>query len=299
MGAVCILSKEQRRQRDNRIDMQILRLVSCARTVLRRSFSSQNKCSDLVLVRQENGVRSITLNNSRKRNVLSLEMITAISDALADQDNSLRCVLLAAEGNVFSAGHDLQELGQELMQAQVLQAAAKLMIQLRDLSVPTVAKVGGPVVAAGVQLVASCDIILASDCSTFSTPGIDWSVCCMTPIVAVSRSASTKASALMLLTGRPLTAAQALSSGLISAHCPKHQLDSLTQDILTSLLQKSKPILSLGKSFFYKQLDMGLEEAYEKGCQAMCRNIQHPDAQRGIHAFANKQRPVWTHEPWQ
>jgi enoyl-CoA hydratase/carnithine racemase len=172
------------------------------------------------------------------------------------------------------------------------------MIRLRDMPVPTIAKVSGPVLAAGLQLMASCDIVIASSCSTFSTPGINWSVSCLTPIVAVSRSANTKASAFMLLTGKAVTAEQAVAAGLITAHYPKDQLDEKTGEVVQSLLEKSRPILALGKEFFYQQLDMSLEEAYRHGCPAMSRNIQHPDAQKGIDAFVNKKKPVWTHDPW-
>lgn len=276
--------------------MQVLKLLSSARTFGTRSFCSQ--ASGLVLVREKDGVRNIILNNSKRRNVLSLDMISAISQSL-NEKSGLRCVLITANGNVFSAGHDLQELAHQPLQGQVLKAAAELMIRLRNLSVPVVAKVNGAVVAAGVQLMASCDIVTASSCSTFSTPGVNLSVCCLTPIVAVSRSAGLKASAYMLLTGKAVTAEQALTAGLITAHWPADQLDAATNDIIESLVQKSRPVLALGKSFFYQQMDMNLETAYENGCQAMCRNISHPDAQRGIAAFVSKQKPVWTHDPWQ
>lgn len=277
--------------------MKIGNLLSCARTFGARRFSAKAFPADLVLVREENGVRNIILNNPTKRNVLSLDMVSAISHALTD-DPSLRCLLITAHGNVFSAGHDLPELQHQPRQGQVLKATADLMIQLRDLSVPTVAKVSGAVVAAGMQLMASCDIVMASSCSTFSTPGVNLSVGCLTPIIAVSRSANVKASAFMLLTGKPVTAEQALTAGLITAHCPKQELDAATDDVIQCLVQKSRPVLALGKAFFYQQLDMSLEAAYEDGCRTMSRNIQHPDAQKGIDAFVRKQKPVWTHDPW-
>ena len=268
-----------------------------------RSFCS-NKATDLVLVHEEHGVRNVVLNNSSKRNVLSLDMISKISASL-HPDPRLRCVVISASedrsrkkgGTVFSAGHDLQELRCEPRQGQVLKAAADLMIQLQNLPVPTVCKIEGPVVAAGVQLMASCDIVIASTCSTFSTPGINFGVSCMTPIVAVCRSANVKTSAYMLLTGRPISAEQAVSAGLITAHCPKEQLDSLVKEIVSSLVAKSRPLLAHGKDFFYHQLNMSLSEAYAEACQSMSRSIKHPDAQRGIDAFVNKQNPIWTHDP--
>lgn len=253
--------------------------------------------TNLTTVEEKEGVRWVSLNNPSKRNVLSLEMMLSVLSRLED-DNDLRCIVLRANGPVFSAGHDLQELASLKTRQGVLSTASKLMIRLRELPVPIVAQVAGPAVAAGVQLMASCDIVVATDCSTFSTPGANVGVFCTTPGVAVSRSANLKTSAFMLLTGKSLSAEEALRGGLITLSCPRQDLDRVTNDILKSICSKSKPIVSLGKRAFYEQINYpNIQEAYGFAEGVMFQNLEHPDGQEGIRAFSSKQKPKWTHTP--
>jgi enoyl-CoA hydratase/carnithine racemase len=243
------------------------------------------------------GVREVTLNNPCKRNVLSKEMVASLHESLND-DEGLRVVVLKAKGKVFSAGHDLKELLSPDRE-QVLLSTSHLMLRLRDLSVPVVVQVCGPVVAAGLQLMASCDIVIASHCSTFSTPGANVGVFCSTPGVALVRNTPIKTAAYMLFTGMSISADEALRVGLISLSAAKEDLDTVTEEVLDSICSKSKSVVSLGKKFFYDQESMrDLGEAYAKGCQVMSKNLEHSDAHEGIRAFSSKTKPQWTHESW-
>lgn len=259
-------------------------------------FSTASSPEPLVLVTEHEGLRELTLNNPSKRNVLSKAMVASIHSGLRDS-KQLRCIVLKATGSVFSAGHDLKELLTSDRE-QVLSSTSSLMLRLRDIPVPVVAQVSGPVVAAGLQLMASCDIVIASDCSTFSTPGANVGVFCSTPGVALIRSVPLKTAAFMLLTGKSITAKEALRSGLISLVADKQNLDLVTKEVVTSISSKSKSVVSLGKKFFYEQQNMSLEEAYGKGCQIMSKNLDHPDAKEGIRAFSSKEKPIWSHEDW-
>jgi enoyl-CoA hydratase/carnithine racemase len=264
------------------------------------SNAKQELADDLTLVTEQNGVRKITLNNPKKRNALSLAMLESLSKNLIDSEN-LRCIVINANGPAFSGGHDLKELtsvtGSEYHK-KVFNFCSHVMLRIRELPLPVIAQVDGIAAAAGCQLAAACDIVVATDNSTFSTPGASVGLFCSTPGVAVARAANTKTAAYMLLTGRPITAQEALRAGLISRLVSKDKLEEETAQITESICSKSKSVIALGKQFFYHQLDLDVGDAYSEGSGVMTDNLTLMDAQEGIESFIGKRKPSWTHS-WQ
>lgn len=263
-----------------------------------RLFSQVSGRYSLLQVSQENGVRSITLADPRTRNCLSLQMLQELQDAVGEEDPSLRCITLQAQGKVFSAGHNLKELtGREgrSHHQKVFDECTQLMLGLQHLPVPVVAKVNGVAAAAGCQLVASCDIVIASQASSFSTPGASVGIFCSTPGIPLVRCVPRKVSAHMLLTGLPITAQEALRAGLVSKVVPEEELDNEVEKAVDAILHKSKSVIALGKKFMYEQMEMGIEEAYREGGALMVRNINMMDGQEGINSFIRKCSPSWTH----
>ncbi|KAK8750042.1 hypothetical protein OTU49_015208 [Cherax quadricarinatus] len=261
-------------------------------------FSQVSAPYSLLQVSQENGVRRITLADAKTRNSLSLQMLKELQTAITPKDPSLRCIVLGAQGKVFSAGHNLKELtlkeGRNYHQ-KVFDACSELMLALRDLPVPVVATVNGVAAAAGCQLVASCDVVLATQNSSFSTPGGSVGIFCSTPGIPLVRCVPWKVSAHMLLTGLPITAEEALHAGLVSKVVLENELEQETQRIVDAITRKSKAVISLGKKFMYKQMEMGIEEAYREGSCVMVDNINLKDGQEGISSFIEKRKPRWSH----
>ncbi|KAG0711231.1 Enoyl-CoA hydratase domain-containing protein 3, mitochondrial [Chionoecetes opilio] len=239
---------------------------SLVRPVMTSRLSSLSSGRNSLLeVTQENGVRSITLADPRTRNSLSLQMLQELQEAVSEEDPSLRCITLQAQGKVFSAGHNLKELtdreGRSHHQ-RVFEECTRLMLSLQRLPVPVVAKVNGVAAAAGCQLVASCDVVVASLASSFSTPGANVGIFCSTPGIPLVRCVPRKVSAHMLLTGLPITAEEALRAGLVSKVVPEEELDGEVQKVIDAIVHKSRSVIALGKKFMYKQMEMGIEEAY-------------------------------------
>lgn len=264
----------------------------------RRLFSQIPGRNSLIQVFQENGVRSITLADTRTRNSLSLQMLRELQEAVGEEDPSLRCIILQAQGKVFSGGHNLKELtGREgrSHHETVFNECTHLMLTLQRLPVPVVAKVNGVAAAAGCQLVASCDIAIASQGSSFSTPGANVGIFCSTPGIPLVRCVPRKVSAHMLLTGLPITADEALQAGLVSKVVPEEELDSEVEKAVDAILHKSRSVIALGKKFMYKQMEMGIEDAYREGGNLMVHNINMIDGQEGINSFIRKCSPSWTH----
>ncbi|KAK3864754.1 hypothetical protein Pcinc_029583 [Petrolisthes cinctipes] len=265
-----------------------------------RHFSvSTPRKNPRLIVEETEGVRRITLADPKTRNSLSLEMLEALHSAVVKTDPALRCIVLEAEGKVFSAGHNLKELTQKEGKGhhnRVFDACADLMLGLANLRVPVVAKVDGVATAAGCQLVASCDIVIATHNSSFSTPGGNVGIFCSTPGIPLVRCVPRKVSAHMLLTGLPITADEALRAGLVSKVVPQEELDAETQKVVDAILNKSSPVITLGKRFMYRQMEMSIEEAYREGSCVMVHNINMKDGQEGINSFIQKRKPNWTHE---
>ncbi|XP_063782936.1 enoyl-CoA hydratase domain-containing protein 3, mitochondrial [Pseudophryne corroboree] len=248
---------------------------------------------------QEGGIRKVTLNNPQQRNALSLAMLQSLQkDILYEvHDVNLRVIVIAAEGPVFSSGHNLKEFTAahgKAYHADVFNACVKLMKTIQTIPVPVIAQVNGLATAAGCQLVASCDIAVASDKSKFATPGVNVGLFCSTPAVALGRAVPRKVALEMLFTGEPISAQDALLHGLLSKVVPEDSLENETMKIAHKICQASRPVVALGKATFYKQMSQSLDEAYNLASQVMLKNLMLKDGQEGIEAFTQKKKPVWT-----
>ncbi|CAF4879564.1 unnamed protein product [Pieris macdunnoughi] len=265
---------------------------------LRRNISSSN---NYLIIKEENGTREITLNHEKTRNSLSLDMMSNIIKAvnLNKEDISLRAIILSANGNIFSAGHNLKELQESTGINQhklVFSKASELMKSIVQSPVPVIAKVNGFAAAAGCQLVATCDMIICSETSKFSTPGANFGVFCSTPGIAIGRSMPKSRAMYMLLTGEPITAQEAYESGLVTKVVPTQDLDSEVNNVIEKIKLKSRSVISIGKEFYYKQMDMGLFDAYKFGEDIMVQTISSNDGQEGIRSFVEKREAVWGHK---
>uniref|UniRef100_A0A3B3YM96 Enoyl-CoA hydratase domain-containing protein 3, mitochondrial n=1 Tax=Poecilia mexicana TaxID=48701 RepID=A0A3B3YM96_9TELE len=243
----------------------------------------------------------IILNNPRKRNALSLSMLETLREnILTDVDGEdLRVIIISAKGPVFSSGHDLKELtstqGREY-HTKVFQTCSEVMTLIQDLPIPVIAMVNGVATAAGCQLVASCDIAIATEKSTFATPGVNVGLFCSTPAVAIGRAVPRKVAMEMLLTGSPISARDALLHGLISKVVPEERLEEETLAIAQRVCQSSRPVVALGKATFHRQMAQGRDAAYATASKVMVDNLALIDGQEGIQAFLEKRKPVWSHK---
>ncbi|MDJ0612190.1 MAG: enoyl-CoA hydratase [Rhizobiaceae bacterium] len=254
----------------------------------------------------EDGVFRLTLNRPEKRNALSLEMIGAISGALdmADQDTSARVIVIAANGPVFSSGHDLKELtaarnnpdrGRDFFD-QTMRTCSSMMQKIVNHRLPVIAEVRGTASAAGCQLVASCDLTVASNDSKFITPGVNIGLFCSTPMVALSRNVANKHALEMLLTGEPCSAQKAVEIGLINRAVPAEEVDANVMWFADRISAKSQMTIKTGKQAFYQQTHMPLSDAYEYCAQVMVENMLKHDAEEGINAFLEKREAEWRDE---
>ncbi|XP_075967596.1 enoyl-CoA hydratase domain-containing protein 3, mitochondrial [Anarhichas minor] len=264
-------------------------------------FYSQTEPEPLTVRQQSNGIRRIILNNPKKRNALSLSMLESLREnILTDVDSDdLRVVIISARGPVFSSGHDLKELtsaqGREY-HTKVFHTCAEVMTLIQDIPVPVIAMVDGVATAAGCQLVASCDVAVATEKSTFATPGVNVGLFCSTPAVAIGRSVPRKVAMEMLLTGAPISAHDALLHGLISKVVPEERLEEETLAIAQRVCQASRPVVALGKATFQRQMAQGRDAAYATASKVMVDNLALRDGQEGIRAFIEKRKPVWSNK---
>ncbi len=255
----------------------------------------------LVIRTDDNGCATMTLNNPERRNALSGAMMAALHsafDAIAD-DSTIRCVILAAEGPVFCAGHDLKEMNgisQCDQHAALFAQCSALMMRIVTLPQPVIARVRGMATAAGCQLVASCDLAVASQSAKFATPGVNIGLFCSTPMVALSRNIARKHAMRMLLTGDPINAETAFSMGLVSDVVSDDTLEDATDALAAGIAARSGMTVQLGKQAFYRQLEMPLSDAYPYASGVMTDNMQKHDAREGIGAFVEKRHPTWRHE---
>nr|XP_031300358.1 enoyl-CoA hydratase domain-containing protein 3, mitochondrial [Camelus dromedarius] len=246
------------------------------------------------------GIRSIVLSNPKKRNALSLAMLKSLQKDILHEAESqdLKVIVISAEGPVFSSGHDLKELTDEQgpdYHAEVFRTCSEVMMMIQNHPVPVIAMVNGLATAAGCQLVASCDIAVASDKSSFATPGVNIGLFCSTPGVALGRAVPRKVALEMLFTGEAMSAQEALLHGLLSRVVPEERLEEETMRIARKVASLSRPVVSLGKAAFYRQLAQDLRTAYHLASQTMVDNLGLPDGQEGIKAFLQKRKPVWSH----
>ena len=260
--------------------------------------------ADPMVVRQlVDGVLRLTLNNP-PANALSIGLMDALLAALRDagEDEAVRVVVIAAAGNVFSAGHDLKELtahrGDEdrglAFYEKTMRLCSEVMVAITVLPKPVIAEVDGLATAAGCQLVATCDLAICTDMSSFCTPGVNIGLFCSTPMVAVSRAAHRKQAMEMLLTGEPVDASTAKEFGLVNRIVPREYLRTVVDKYALTIASKSALTLKIGKEAFYQQIDRSLIEAYEYTAWVMAQNMLARDAEEGINAFLEKRDPNWT-----
>jgi enoyl-CoA hydratase/carnithine racemase len=253
-----------------------------------------------LLLRQDDsrGVTTLTLNRPNAFNALSEELLQALQqqiDLLA-QDASLRVVVIAASGKAFCAGHDLRQMRAEPELAyyqRLFDQCARMMMSLQKLPVPVIAKVQGLATAAGCQLVAQCDLAVAARTARFAVSGVNLGLFCATPSVALSRNLPRKAAFEMLATGDFISAEQAQSLGLINRVADPQGLDDAVQALVERIVGKPRLALALGKQLFYRQLETGMQAAYEDAAKTMACNMMDATALEGVQAFIDKRPPHW------
>jgi enoyl-CoA hydratase/carnithine racemase len=243
------------------------------------------------------------LNRPQPRNSLSEALINALAEAWRDiaADKAVRSVVLAANGPAFCSGHDLKELTARRTDADggrayfrhIMRTSAAMMQQIVNLPQPVIAAVQGVASAAGCQLVASCDLALASSAAKFATPGVDIGLFCSTPMVALSRNVARKHAMEMLLTGDTISAEEAARIGLINRVVAPGEERKAALALAKQIASKSAHVLKIGKQAFYKQAEMSLAEAYNYASEVMTENMMARDAEEGICAFIDKRDPTW------
>ena len=244
------------------------------------------------------GVKTLTLNRPDAFNALSEDLLTALQrelDATAG-DDAVRVVVLAASGRAFCAGHDLKEMraAPALDYYQTLFAqCSEVMLALQRLPVPVIARVQGIATAAGCQLVAMCDLAVASSHARFAVSGVNFGLFCSTPSVALSRNLGRKAAFEMLVTGEFISAEQARAQGLVNTVAEPDLLDAAVEQLVRSILSKPRVAVAMGKELFYRQLEKGIAAAYTDAAQTMACNMMDASALEGVQAFIDKRAPDW------
>jgi enoyl-CoA hydratase/carnithine racemase len=250
-----------------------------------------------LIVEEEEGLATVTMNRGEKRNPLSTAMMSALIDTLKKlgQRREIRAVILAGAGPAFSAGHDLSELrGRDLnFYRYEFDLCAQLMQSLQSIAQPVIARVHGIATAAGCQLVATCDLAIASENAKFATPGVKIGLFCSTPMVALSRNIGRKRAMEMLLSGQPIDARTAAEWGLINRVVPESALVAETRKLAMQIVEASSLTVGIGKQAFYAQIDLDQEKAYQHTKEVMSQNAMATDAQEGIGAFLEKRKPNW------
>ncbi len=239
----------------------------------------------------------ITLNRPGKRNALSLELIEEMRACLGRlrEDRSAKVLIVGGAGEHFSAGHDLNEIrdGELGDIRRLFETCLELMMEIQALPQPVIAEIRGIATAAGCQVVAACDLAVAGEGARFATPGVRIGLFCTTPMVPLSRNVGRKRALEMLLTGRFVSAREALDFGLVNRVVPDDRLEEETAALASELAQYSAETLGIGKQAFYNQIHMDDERAYRYGREVISANAVTPDAREGISAFLEKRPPVW------
>ncbi len=262
------------------------------------SASLETAVQQLVLRSDEAGVATLTLNRPAQFNALNGAMLAELQaalDAIA-ADSTVRVVVLAGAGRAFCPGHDLKEMlansNKEFI-AKLFRRCCDVMLSIRRIPQPVIAKVHGIATAAGCQLVAACDLAVAAEDARFATSGINFGLFCATPGVPVSRNVSQKRAFEMLLTGAFIDAPTALAWGLLNRIAPPAALDSAVAELALQLREKPRAVVAAGKRFFYRQLEQHLEAAYADASDVITANMLSDDGQEGVGAFVEKRKPKW------
>lgn len=262
---------------------------------------SEAEESPILRSQDSRGVVTLTLNRPQAFNALSEAMLAQLQrelDAIAT-DGSVRIVVIAAEGKAFCAGHDLKEMRADpsLEYYQRLFAqCSDVMLSIQRLPVPVVARVQGIATAAGCQLVAMCDLAVASSTARFAVSGVNVGLFCSTPGVALSRNILRKQAFEMLVTGEFINAQEAKSRGLINRVAEPEQLDAELEKLLAAIVSKPRVAIAMGKDFFYRQAELGIAAAYDTASEIMACNMMNEAALEGVQAFIEKRLPRWKKE---
>ena len=247
----------------------------------------------------QGGVATLTLNRAKQFNALSQAMIGALQGHLdaVSADAAVRVVVIAGAGKAFCAGHDLKEMRanhDKAFMQDLFRRCGRMMMTLTQMPQPVIARVHGIATAAGCQLVSMCDLAVAVDSARFATSGINVGLFCATPGVGLSRNLGRKQALEMLLTGDFIDAQTALQQGMVNRVVASDALDVEVEQLARSIIAKSSVAIGMGKQMFYKQLEMGLEAAYQYASEVMACNMMTADAGEGIDAFIGKRAPVWS-----
>jgi enoyl-CoA hydratase/carnithine racemase len=252
------------------------------------------------LITRENvdGTVFLTLNRPKQYNALSAALLEAINIALDElkADTRARVLVIAASGNAFCAGHDLKEMraaNDEAFVRRLFQRCSDMMLKIARLPFPVIAEVQGMATAAGCQLVAQCDLAVAADHAKFAVSGVNLGLFCSTPAVPLSRTISRKRAAEMLMTGDFIDAATALDWGLVNRVVASDALRAETLKLAATLKAKPRSTLATGKALFYRQMEAGLDAAYQDAGATIACNFMDADAQEGVAAFLEKRKPDW------
>ena len=252
-----------------------------------------------VLTEQDaRGVVTLTLNRPQSFNALSAAMLDGLQAAIdrVAADASVRVVVIQAAGKAFCAGHDLKEMRTEPSlpyYEQLFAQCGRFMMSIQQLPVPVIARVQGMATAAGCQLVAQCDLAVASREARFAVSGVNLGLFCSTPSVALSRNLQRKAAFEMLVTGDFISAEEARVRGLVNRVVDADQLDGAVDALVQSIVSKPRVVIAMGKALFYRQLELGLQAAYDDAAQTMACNMMEPSALEGVQAFIDKRPPRW------
>jgi enoyl-CoA hydratase/carnithine racemase len=260
-------------------------------------MSANPKAEESILLREDrDGICTLVMNRPAQMNLLTSGMLDALEaafDAIA-RDAGVRVVVLGANGKGFCAGHDIKEiraLGEQPKIETLFAKCSRMMQTITALPQPVIARVQGAAAAAGCQLVAQCDLAVASDAAKFTTPGVTWGFFCSTPGVAVGRNISRKRAMEMLLTGDIIDAHKALEWGLVNRVVPAADLDKATLELATRVAEKPPVTVSTGKRAFYEQMELGAAKAYEIASCAISASFAHDEGRQGMDAFLEKRKP--------
>ena len=252
----------------------------------------------ILLQNEFDGIYKLTLNRPRAHNALSYDLLLEISNALntIKKNKRIKVLIIDANGPSFCSGHDLKEINSKNDKAsykKLFNLCSSVMLSIIKLDIPVIASVHSTATAAGCQLVATCDLAIASDKARFATPGVNIGLFCSTPMVALSRNISKKHSMEMLLTGDLIDALTAKEYGLINRVVPHRDLNDTVLEIAKKILKKSSKTIATGKKAFYEQLELGVSEAYKFTSEIMTKNMTEYNAQEGVDAFLQKRSPIW------
>ena len=252
---------------------------------------------EMIQVSHEGPVAVVTLNRPEKRNALSLELMLELLKALGEigESKDARAVILAAAGKVFCSGHDLGQMtGRDITEyRRIFDVCSELMMKIQAIPQPVIAEVQGIATAAGCQLVAACDLAIASEAASFATPGVKIGLFCTTPMVALTRAIGRKRALQMLLTGEMVDARTAAEWGLLNSVVAAGELSASSRALAMKVAEASGLVVAIGKQAFYTQIDLDQEKAYAYAKEVMSMNAMAADAQEGIGAFLGKRRACW------